>query len=393
MMRTLCIGFALALFAGSTAATSLFGFAYFGDDERSFDARIEGKGGAGIAQRDSLNAAVKSPTQLLDLERVTLTFVGNWQRRNSEDAFGDVSRSFVQVPTLRIGLPLGDRFAAGIGFNAMRATQWTSVGPSSVDPDVIETKTRGGTQFAFPIQLAARLHEKLRVAAGLVYEGGTIRSEYEAELNQGVVDPAGSREDTMESWTYELAASAHDLGPVSVGAYYVPEHDADIRIDIDNLARDANETLSRTDTRPARWGVGAEIVLGSGWSVAADLENEEWSGYRGRSFEDENGEPVSLDDESVWRLGVEHLPARRSTGLRSVPWRAGYYQRRWHYGLGGTPVDEWGFTLGTSVGFRIPNARTDVALSYGRIGDLDENGASESVLRLTISVSGGERWY
>jgi hypothetical protein len=207
------------------------------------------------------------------------------------------------------------------------------------------------------------------------------------------VDPVETREETQQGYAFSLGGALHDLGPLSVGGYFVPEHDTEVTINIRGVAADARRKFTRDDRRPARWGVGAELQLPASWRAAVDYEGEDWSQYRGRSFEDENGIPVSLRDERRWSFGLERLQQGRRRGSWDRPWRFGGYLREWNYALAGEPVEEWGLSLGTSIEFRVRASRADLALGYGRIGDLERNGVSEGIFRLQISVTGGEKWY
>jgi hypothetical protein len=397
MARTasLLLLLAISFATGPARADSVFGFAYLGGDVRTYDARIEGKGGAGIAQRDSLSAASKLATQLLDLDLVTVSVVANFQSSESEDAFGVVRRNFLQVPSFRVGMPLGRRGALGIGFQALRATQWSSKSelPLPGGETATELRDREGTQFAVPLELAIRPHEKLRLSGGLIYEGGTVRMRYEIQAPTAVVDPVETREETQQGYAVSLGGAVHDVGPLSVGGYFVPEHDTEVTVNSRGVAADARREFTRDDRRPARWGVGAEVQLPALWRVAVDYEGEDWSQYRGRSFEDENGLPTSLRDERRWSFGLERRQQGRRRSGWDRPWRFGGYLREWNYALGGHPVEEWGLSLGTSIEFRVRASRADIAVGYGRIGDLDRNGVTEGIFRLQFSVTGGEKWY
>jgi hypothetical protein len=61
--------------------------------------------------------------------------------------------------------------------------------------------------------------------------------------------------------------------------------------------------------------------------------------------------------------------------------------------VGDNPVDEMSVSVGTGFPFRQNLGELDVAVSYGTIGDLEKNGLESTVWRLTISVTGLERWW
>jgi hypothetical protein len=378
---------------GLARADSIFGLSYFGSPTRLQDGRIEGRGGVGLAYRDSLNAAIKTPTQLVNVSATTFSITSNLQSNDAQDQYGQVGRTKLVVPTLKLALPLGRRAGLGVGFESMRATQWKVVRPYDADhPDIVETIEREGTQFLIPMELGLQLTRRLVVGGGMLLERGTIRLRYMQDLGSGLVDPSEVKEDTHSAITFRVAAALYDLGPFSFAGVFIPDHEADVKVHQQGVALDAREDRTRTETRPGSWGMGTHVALGGGWNLGADAEQELWSRYEGRAFEDVDGNPSSLNDETTLRLGLEREARSGATGDRTA-WRAGGYWRKWNYTLGGNDLTEWGVTLGTGIPFRSKTARADLVVGYGRIGSLQKNGAQEDVFRIVFSVSASERWY
>ena len=103
---------------------------------------------------------------------------------------------------------------------------------------------------------------------------------------------------------------------------------------------------------------------------------------------------VDMEDEYSLSVGLERKPGRkRRGGLSNLPVRLGASLKRWAYRVGGEPIDERTISLGTGFPFRHNLGSLDVALSYGIIGDLEKNGMETETWRLTISVTGLERWW
>lgn len=389
------------LLAGDARADSIFGMSFFGPDLSTYDGRTEGRAGVGYAYRDSMNASVMTPTQLADLRRVTIGLSTSFERRRSEDAFGRLTRNGIDTPTVRIGLPLLGRAGVGTGFAARRATQWTVERPFSSDPSVEERIEREGTRFVVPLQIGVRVHEKLTLGAGLGLERGTVRMRYQLDLPAANdKDPAEVREDVYRGVSPQLAVALHDLGPLSVAAHWVGSTDATVDIRQRGVALSNREDGQREDTLPGRIGVGIRLDLPGAWSAGMDFERESWSDYEGRAFvydDQGNFDPAGattyeLRDEEEWRVAVER--EAQPFGLRqTTPLRLGAYHRTWHYELGGRELKEYGVAVGTGLSLSAGWARTDFALGWSSIGDVDDNGARESMWRLTLSIAGGERWY
>lgn len=381
----------------ASAGESIFGFSYFGESTRSYDARIEGRGGMGLAYRDSVNANVLQATQLADLSYVTIGLSNTFARRTSEDPSGSITRLGLDTPAVRMGFPLFGRGGLGLGFSARRSTRWSLVRQAEVDDTVIEVIDRSGTLFDIPVQIAWRFGDKLVAGAGMHVLRGNVRMDYLLDLEVGT-DPTDTREDIYSGTAPELSLAIHDVGPLSVAGYWVGSFDADVDVRQRGVALEDRTEESRTDTMPARIGVGARIDLPGDWSTGVDFRTEQWGSYEGRSFTytdgifDPDGTAVGLQDEVEWRWGLER--EARPLGFRATtPLRVGAYWKRWHYQLQGEDVTEWGVTLGSGVALRAGSARADLSIGYSRIGNLDDNGASEDVFRATLSIAGGERWY
>lgn len=398
--RTILSLLLLSLLSGTgvARAESLFGMSFFGLDTSAADARIEGRGGTGLAYSDSVNASVLHPGQLADLKRVTIGVTSRFERRSAEDDNGTVARNQLATPTLRLGLPLPGRAGFGTGFAALRSTQWTVDRPFGPEPTVNERIEREGTQFVIPLQLGARFGDHLRLGVGLWARFSTIRMRYDLDLPGNDTDVSEVREDIGDGIAPELSIGLDDVGPFSATFHWVGEHEQDVDVRQRGVALSNRADAERTDTVPGRLGAGLRVDLPGQWNAGVDFEVEQWSQYEGRNFlytggvYDSNGSPIDLQDEFEWRLGVER--ESRLVGVReTTPLRLGAYWRRWHYSLGGEDVTEWGVTLGSGVALQTGRARVDAAIGYGRIGSLDENGATEDVFRLIVSISGGERWY
>lgn len=394
---------------GVARAESVFGFSYFGRDVLTSDARVEGRAGMGLAYTDSMNASVLHAAQLADLERVTIGLSSVYQTVRAEDDYGSLTRRGVNVPVIRMGMPLPGHGGLGFGFVATRATQWTLQrpfgGPGAPDTEYLETIEREGTQFDVPVQVGFRVFDRISLGTGLHFRGGAVRvrydiDEFDATRNRVTRSVQSEiRDDTYFGWTPEVSVVVSALGPLSVAGYWLPEYEADVDV-LQATRRDPDdEPTTRKDTMPQRLGAGMRLQLPARFSLGADFTFEEWSAYEGRTFTydaegsfDPQGESLPMKDERTLRLGLERESVR--VGLRyTVPLRLGYYMRDWHYQVAGSDVREWGVTVGSGLALRGGLSRIDFALGYSQTGNRDDNGVTESLWTLVFSVAGAESWY
>ncbi|RKZ16733.1 hypothetical protein DRQ53_05545 [bacterium] len=414
-MTVLCTALLLSvllLTASPAAADSVFGFSYFGREVLTGDARIEGRAGMGLAYTDSMNASVLQATQLADLERVTIGLTGRFSAVNAKEGIGDINRLGMSVPVIRMGMPLPGQGGLGFGFSATRATQWTVSraweDPNATpDPDVEyrEIIEREGTQFDVPLQVGYRFFDGLLgVGAGMHFKGGAVRIRYdigERATDGNIISfvQREIRDDTYSGWTPELSLALHDVGPLSIAGYWMPEYEADVDIVQATLSDPLDEPATRTDTMPQRFGMGARLQLPARFSIGADFTFEEWSAYKGRTFTydsdgnfDPAGEALDMNDERTLRLGLERESVR--VGLRyTMPVRLGFYMRDWHYKVQGEDLTEWGVTLGSGLALLGGLSRIDYSIGYSQVGDHGNIGVAESLWTIAVSIAGGERWY
>jgi len=383
---------ALASTVASVQAESLFSQSFFGRNAFMADARVEGRGGAGLAYQDTLTALVTSPAQLTDLHRVTLSMVIQLGYMDARDRSGQRRHYEFNTPNFGIVLPIGPWFSFGTGFRAQRSTQWTltresAASPPDEDPPIQETLQRDGTLFDLPLELGVRVSHHIRLGVGLLVTRGSIRQRWSAAVPSGA-SPLDTREDVYKAQVPEFAASLLDIGPFSFAGFYVPSRSAKVEIQRRGVSAESNQNSTRTDLLPVRYGVGFRMQLPWHWSIGADHKVTQFPLYQGR----ETYVNAPLYDELEIRAGLERDGNSRGRDKR-WPWRLGGYYRTWHYYLENEPITEFGFTLGTGIPIKTNTSRMDIAIAWGQVGKLGLNGAQESFFRVMLSITGGEKWY
>ena len=108
---------------------------------------------------------------------------------------------------------------------------------------------------------------------------------------------------------------------------------------------------------------------------------------------------ADMQDEYGFSVGMERMKGYvRRGGMGNMPIRVGVSYKRWAYGVGGpgdkgAMIEEKTISIGTGFPFRQNLGELDVAVSYGLVGELEKNDLESEVWRLTISVTGLERWW
>jgi len=405
-------------------AQSPFNLFNLGGSVEAHDARIEGRGGWGMAEVDSLVPAFKNLAGLADINSVVVMLSGYGETRLCDYAtdFGVAQRRTRRVftPNLRGAIPLLGRFGAlTAGFRARRATQF-SVSQTDLDlyleSDSLtvfydEFFLREGTQFEIPIGIAMRLHRSLAVGASVnLIRGGiteTITDFFTTDQdNNGSYDYLPSTQVEAEQFNGTSATFSLLLSPWSrlhLGAAYTPAHEVEVErtLTLDGVAQPAESQY--TLSLPQEWSVGAAFQLAGRWRLGADFEFQEFSQL---AVSPGSGREDWRDGQDEWTLacGVERQGVRvRRGGWNNLPIRFGVMLRHWGYQMAkpvwgdepaaGQPINETRISVGTGFPFRYLGGQLDVALGYGWLGDLQKHGVEDRIWRLTISITGLEKWW
>jgi len=401
---------ALLLGAGAAAAQSPFARTNIGQDIRASDARIEGRGGWGAAESDTLSPSFHNIAGLPGLRHVAIAVCGYAALTASESATDSRRTSRVTTPSVRLGLPLaGGRAVLTAGFRALRGTQYTSETPLATllpdpadplgDPVVFHgtrTLVREGTQFEVPLGGACRVNDRLSIGATLNLVRGVVRERLRDDL--GTPDGTGDSPyvavsevlaDDISGLSTTWSVQARPWRELRLGATVTPGHGWDMTRTRDMLGLPGSRTQLYEVRLPAAWTVGAQAPVRGRWRAGAEFESQPYGDFAGNTAWE-----AEMVDAWRWSVGVERAEQwRRRGGWRNLPLRLGISRQRWPYRVGGAEVLETRIAAGTGLTFREQTGHLDVALSYGWTGDRGDNGLADRTWRMTVSLAGLERWW
>jgi hypothetical protein len=396
----------VCLNAGAVVAQTPFALTNIGANIEMYTARLEGRGGWGMAENDTLQPGFKNPAALAPLRAVTVLFGGYAETRESQtpDAVRETNR--VITPTILAAIPLfGGRIVAHGGFLSHRATQYKTVVPTSW-PSPTGTDSvygeqhfaRAGTQFDIPLGLAWSPFSLISVGAAVNLVHGSIaenltnffRSPVSPNTGAPLYLPASQEtNDEFNGTSYTYSFLLNPFRFLQMGGAYTMKYDLDVQRTtfIGGVATRADSSFVLK--MPWRYSVGAALRFGSRFRIGADYGIQGWSEFEGREdwaavMQDEEYLTVGLD------LGHGHT---RGAGWRNWAFRLGGMLRRWGYQVGGNEIEEKRLSLGTGFNFANEGGHLDIAISHSWVGDLEQNGMEDRVWRVALSVSAMEKWW
>ncbi len=402
MPLTLLVAAVVLAAAGAAWAQSPFSLTNLGGDVSSSDARIDGRGGWGMAESDTTVPSFHNIAGLTGLRRVALVVSGYGEEVSSETDQYERKSDHVRTPTIMAAVPMaGGKVVLSAGFRSLRATQYEYAEVMEwVAADTLRGERyfyREGTQFRIPLGISLRIASGLSVAGSLNIERGVLRDNTINYFFEPIgVDGSMLYNSTFETMEDEIAGTSSTWsllwkrGPrFSLGVSHTPAYDLDV---------DRHRTLTgvagaidsdMTWAMPATWRAGGHVFLSPRWRFGADYSFQKFSEFSGNPA----WEPDMVD---AWSFGAGFERIRRNArrgGLGNLPLRMGYSVSRWGYLVEGEEILEHRVSAGTGVPFHGGKGHVDFALTYGWRGDRETQGVEDSFWRFTVSLAGLERWW
>ena len=405
--RRLIPGLAVLLLAwgvsGPAFAQTPVAMSNIGQRTNTDDARMAARGGWGMAVVDSLNPGFKNLASLYSLRHLVLKFTGYGDNVESQDTRGERMNSRVLAPDVRVAGPvIKDRLALTAGFVVHRSskyhtlidTTWAEVWGDSIVGN--EQFDRIGNRFKVPVGGALKILPGLAVSGSINIEAGSLKGT----VSNFFTNPSNASgpfyQTNVKETNDEYHGTSQTLGvllnPFSwfqAGASWTPAHKLEADRKVTHFGVSQKFLSSYTMEIPDEYLAGIQLRPFGRFRLGADGQFKEYSKFTGPEEW-----MADMEDEYTLSAGLERMQGRaRRGGLSNLPLRVGASFKRWAYRVGGEVVDEKTVSLGTGFPFGQNLGELDVAISYSRIGDLEINGLESEVWRLTITVTGLERWW
>ncbi len=181
-------------------------------------------------------------------------------------------------------------------------------------------------------------------------------------------------------------------GDFSVGAIFSTGTSLDATQENINSSLIGNDTLTSREGKiriPVSGGLGIAWLMKEKFLLGADILYQNWSDFQ--SFD---VHPPQIRNSARVSLGLEIQPSR-GTGLsywQRVAYRFGVYYLSSYYEIGSTAINEVALTTGLGLPISFDTS-VDFALEYGRRGTTDNQLLRDNILRFSITLNAGERWF
>lgn len=287
------------------------------------------------------------------------------------------------------------RLRLGSSIVPMSRSDYRTLGEGSIDGQTYSVTYEGaGGISMFRAGLSAEPLPHVRFGAAYQYYFGTIEQISELRFDNGLWYNARQTRATNHSGSGVLLGLHYDgIRGLSLGATLRPATSLGASRNLIIEYSTADSTLSGsggTQDIPMAFSVGAAWQASDELLIAADYSRQDWS--EAIVFD---GKQNGLGEAYTVSVGAEWYPYKNDLDARTLSrtaFRLGFYLQQPYMAFNNETTQEYFITTG--AGFPIFGSnRANIAIEYGWRGSETTALGTQSILRLSVSVSVGESWF
>jgi len=358
------------------------------------NARNMGMGNLGIAQCDSFTISRINPAGLYTIKTTRLSlqyFYENNRYKDNEN--GNATSNYSNFYGFTFVLPLGSGIGLAVGLAPLTrmdynlAFQETLVGK----PYTKSVEGQGGLNtFTFSFYWTLRHNLALGLSGSYIF--GKLKEEWKVVYEGEGFTASSDVFSTMnQGYGYTAGIIYRPFKSLLLGAIFSPKVNLNNNTDIHYAFSDSIQNYTGSLSFPGYWGIGTSYRTGKIGHIGIEFLQRDWT-----TLYINNQKAVRTQKTQRISIGYEFSPSRDYTVAytKRMAYRLGFsYQPYFSLDQDGKTITEKWITMG--IGFPISRSASqiDVAFGFGKRGSIKTNGLSENLLRLSLSITGGEKWF
>ncbi|HDQ46103.1 MAG TPA: hypothetical protein ENN17_11515 [bacterium] len=357
------------------------------------DTRALGMGEFAVANPDPNRIARLNPAALTSVTTTRLSLQYLIDDTETQDLAAQTRSLYSNFNGFQFAMPLGRGLHLSLGITTVTRVHYHYIREDQIrgTPYIRSIEGSGGLNL-FYLSGAWQPIKNLSVGVSGTFAFGRILEDWRVTFPQGS-DFTATHDEVSTHYEGRGITAGLLFRPKDwwiLGAVFSRDIELDTRTDVNNIATTLPERVGGY-TYPGFWGIGTSIYIQNKWMIGMDFRQTDWT----RLAMNENPVPKTVT-ANQFSVGIEKIPNPDpfSRYLGRIPLRIGathkpYFSRD---EKGNTIPETW-MTLGLGLPLFLNASHIDLALGFGRRGSLDKNGISENLMRLTLSLTGGERWF
>ena len=375
-----------------------------GDIRYAASARAFGMGGVSLALLDINEVNRFHPAAWTNLKRTTFTATFFYEGFSSTDGVNSAFFSSGEFGGAMLAFPIapsrGIVFAGGFSpYSSVNYDIATTGSISGTEYDLLYTGDGGLSNALLGLSYAptANLHLGLQTQ----YLFGTIENSSTFTFTSASFSNTETRRTTEFGgfqFTFGVIHSGigswiglSDRHQLSLGALLTSPVDLAIdrqKLFIHESRPDTLDLEEGTAFIPARFGLGAAMMIDGRYLIGIDVLSQNWSHYK-----EFGSHPTGVRNSLRWSVGAERVPARQPTSFGAqVAYRLGFTYNATYYRVKNKSLDE--IIISGGIGFPLgTDTRINLAVEYGFRGTTENQLQKDNILRFIATVNVGELWF
>lgn len=406
---SICVLLSISTFAqrGTSSAYSFYGI---GETKFKGTSENQSMGGLSIFP-DSTHVNLQNPAGFAGLKLITFSIAGSYINTKSVSNFDKGNSKNSSIDYLTLGIPLTEKWGAGIGLMAYSAVGYRIQNVAVIDDNFATSnqfKGNGGVNRAF-FSSGYKLNSNLSVGATVDYNFGQIETsalEFLQTVQYGtqelnVSQVSGFSFNAGAMWEKKVNAKQK----LFLSAVYTPES----TLTLSNSRTIATVQFSTTndpfvidkedvvvaDTKvklPSKFAFGAGFGQERKWLIGAEFTLSQTNSLQNR-FEDitnatfENGKKIAI--------GGYYIPQFNSYSsyFKRVTFRGGLRYENTGLVVNNKSIEDAAVTFGLGLPVTGSFSTINLGMEYGRRGTKAADLVRENYVNFTVSLSLNDKWF
>jgi long-subunit fatty acid transport protein len=349
-------------------------------------------GGINFAVPSGASVNMYNPATLIGITMTrfdgSIFIESNLARNGSTSAYS----STANVNQLSLAIPLGSNFAVGLGLSRVARVDYKyhTTEKSFHGFSYFEIFQGDGGIQKLNLTFAGKINSHWTAGASAQYLFGTVNRNWRISWNSpDFANTDDSREEHVHGVRWSVGG-LYQRDRYRIGAFIALSSQFKNNLIVTGIAGDTSYAANRKTGFPAEIGLGGMVAIGKEYSVGMDILYTGWHSITSFDSTQKNRNTMRIG------LGAEKAPSSSlSAGFfGKASYRAGfYYQNLYATNASGKFGNEYFATLGMGIPFNKGKSMLDLGIEMGLRGSIAVNSVQDRILRFTLSVSGGERWF
>lgn len=406
---SICVLLSISTFAQKGTSSS---YSFYGIGETKFKGTTENRSMGGLSIfPDSTHVNLQNPAGFAGLKRITFSVSGSYNTTKAESNFGEGNSKNSSVDYIALGVPLTEKWSAGLGLMAYSAVGYRIQDETTVSDDFItanEFQGTGGVNRVF-FSSGYKLTKNLSFGATVEYNFGQIETsslEFLESVQYGTQElntsqATGFSMNLGAMWEKKVTAK-HKL---FLSAIYTPESTLSLSntreistiqysLTTDPFIIDKNQIeVADTDIKvPTKFAFGAGFGEERKWLLGAEFTMTQSSSLENR-FNDIA--KATFEDGKRVAIGGYFIPQYNSftSYLKRITYRGGLRYENTGLIVNDKAIDDMAVTLGLGFPMTGSFSNINVGMEYGRRGTKAADLVRENYLNFTVSLSLSDKWF